>query len=328
MRRAVLLLLLPLAAAGAVPARRAPAAKPAADAGPAPMHVVLQTDWYAQPEHGGFYQALARGFYREQGLDVEIRQGGPTTQPAQMVATGRADFAITDSGTVIVAAGRGIPFVMLGAYMQRDPQAIMFHRESGIRGFRDLDGRNIMAAPGAPFIDILERRYGIRVSITPLDFGMSRFLARPDFIQQCFVTNEPYYVRLHGVDPGVLLISDCGFSPYRVWFASRRLARERPALARAFSRATIRGWLDYIGGDPGPANALIASLNPRMDAPFMDFSVRAMRQYRLVTGDPSADEAVGRIRRGRIATLIGQLAGIGLLDHAVTPDEVLDAGAP
>ncbi len=326
MRLASLLLLLPLAAA-AVPTRKT-AEPPRGDAAPALEHVVLQTDWYAQPEHGGFYQALARGFYREEGLDVEIRQGGPTTQPAQMVATGRADFAITDSGAVIVAAGRGLPFVMLGAYMQRDPQAIMFHRESGIRGFRDLDGRNIMAGPGAPFIDIIERRYGIRVSITPLDFGMSRFLARPDFIQQCFVTNEPYYVRQHGVDPGVLMISDSGFSPYRVWFATRRLARERPALARAFSRATIRGWLDYIGGDPSPANALIASLNPRMDAPFIAFSVGAMRQYRLVTGDPSAGEAVGRIRRERIATLIGQLGGIGLLDSPVAPADVLDGGAP
>jgi NitT/TauT family transport system substrate-binding protein len=324
---ALLVLLLPLAA-GAPQVRKDAKPQPRADAGPGLTHVVLQTDWYAQPEHGGFYQALARGFYRREGLDVEIRQGGPATQPAQMVATGRADFAIADSGTVIVAASRGIPFVMLGAYMQRDPQAIMFHRESGIRGFRDLDGRNIMAAPGAPFIDIIERRYRIRVSVTPLDFGMSRFLARPDFIQQCFVTNEPYYVRLHGVDPGVLPISDCGFSPYRVWFASRRLARERPALARAFSRATIRGWTDYIGGDPAPANALIASLNPAMDAPFMAFSVRAMRRYRLVTGDPAAGEAVGRIRRERIATLIGQLSGIGLLDGAVTPDEVLDTGAP
>jgi len=301
-----------------------PPAGDATGAAPALTHVVLQTDWYAQPEHGGFYQAVVKGYYRAAGLDVEIRQGSPSTQPAQVLATGRADFAIGSSNDVMTAAGRGIPFVMLGAFMQRDPQGIMFHHESGIRSFRDLDGRNIMAAPGAPFLDVLERLYHIHVSVTPLDFGMSRFLANPDFIQQCFVTNEPFYVRQHGAHADVLLISDCGFSPYRVWFARRSFITEHPDIVRAFTAASIRGWQDYIAGDPAAANALIASLNPKMDPAFMDYSLRAMRSYRLVTGDPARGEAVGRIQRARIGLLLRQLNDIGLLDHPLSVDDVFD----
>src|SRR5258707_1115815 len=116
-----------------------------ASVGPAALtKVTLQTDWYAEPEHGGFYQALIKGYYREAGLDVEIIQGGPATRPQQVVATGQADFALGRSDDVIVWATRGVPLVMVGALMQRDPQALMFHSESGIRTFKDLDGRNIM----------------------------------------------------------------------------------------------------------------------------------------------------------------------------------------
>jgi NitT/TauT family transport system substrate-binding protein len=286
---------------------------------------VFQTDWYAQPEHGGFYQALVKGYYRAAGLDVEIRQGNPATRPQQVVATGQADIAMGRSDDVIIFASRGIPVVMLGGFMQRDPQAIMFHEESGIRTFKDLNGRNLMAVPGSYFIPIMERTYGIKVAITPSDFGMSRFLADKEFVQQCFLTNEPYYVRKQGAKVGVLVLSDTGFSPYRVWYTRKDFVRDHPDVAQAFSTASIRGWAEYVSGDRREADAKIASLNPKMEPEFMDFSVHAMQEYRLISGDPAAGDAIGRITRERVETEIRQLAGIGLLDHPVAPEDVFDA---
>jgi NitT/TauT family transport system substrate-binding protein len=295
------------------------------DAGGRPLlRVSLQTDWFAQPEHGGFYEALVKGYYRDAGLDVEIRQASPSTIGQQVVALGQADFGIGSSNDVVVAAARGVPLVMVGALMQRDPQGLMVHRESAIRTFKDLDGHKIMALPGSPFIDVLEKIYGIRLSVTPTDFGMDRFLADKNFVQQCFVTNEPYYVSQQGSDPQVLLISDSGFSPYRVWYARRQFLTEHPDIVRAFTAASIRGWREYLNGDRAAADALIASLNPKMVPAFMNYSVEAMRKYRLVAGDPAAGEAVGRISRTRLALLIQQLGGVGLLDHPVTVDDVFD----
>jgi len=301
-------------------------AAPAAAAGAKPLvKVVFQTDWFAQPEHGGFYQALVKGYYREAGLDVEIRQGNPTTIPAQVVATGRADFAMGRSDDVIIAAGRGVPLMLLGGFMQCDPQAIMFHEESGIHSFNDLNGRNLMAVPGSAFITIMENKFHIKVAITPTDFGMNRFLADNNFVQQCFLTNEPYYVRKEGAHVGVLVLSDTGFSPYRVWYARRDFVASHPDVVRAFAAASTRGWSEYIAGDRAAADARIASLNPKMETAFMDFSVHAMQEYHLITGDPAAGDAIGRIRRDRIETQIRQLSGIGLLDRPVTVDEVFDA---
>lgn len=284
--------------------------------------VILQTDWYAQPEHGGFYQALVKGYYREAGLDVEILQGGPNAMVTQKVATGVAHFGMGRSDEVAISNGRGIPVMMIAAFMQRDPQGIMFHRESGIKTFKDLDGRNLMALAGSAFIPIVERTYNIKLAITQLDYGLSRFLANKDLVQQCFVTNEPYYLRAQGVDPGVLLLSDTGFSPYRVFYARRDFIEKNPKIVEAFAAASIRGWADYISGDRAEANARIASLNPKMNPEFMDYSVTAMKNYRLVEGDASAGDAIGQIRRARVERELEQLRSIGQLDRPLTVDDV------
>ena len=286
--------------------------------------IILQTDWYAQPEHGGFYQAVAKGYYREVGLDVTIQQGGPNVVTIQKVALGITQFGIGRSDQLMIAAGENIPVVMLGALMQRDPQAIMFHKESGIHDFKDLDGRSIMAVPGSGWLTLMERKYGIKISVTPLDYGLSRFLADKNFVQQCFITNEPFYVRQQGVDPGVLPLSDTGFSPYRVWFTSRDFIKKNPEAVRAFTEASIRGWRDYLDGDRKDADAKIGSLNQQMKAEFITFCVGAMKQYELVTGDSAKGETVGQIDPARVANEIKQLAELGILSRPVKPDDVFD----
>jgi NitT/TauT family transport system substrate-binding protein len=311
------------------------APKTAPGGGPALTKVILQTDWYAEPEHGGFYLALVKGYYREAGLDVEISQGGPNSMPPQKVATGAATFAIGRSDDVAIACSRGVPIVMVGALMQRDPQAIMFHRESGIHTFKDLDGRNIMAVPGSTFLPIMEQTFHIKVAVTPLDFGLSRFMADKNFVQQCFITNEPFYVRKEGANVDTLLLSDTGFSPYRVWYAKKNYIAEHPDVVRAFTAASIRGWREYITGDPTEANARISSLNPKMDPDFMNYSLKAMQDFKLVTGDPALGEAIGQIRRERIEHELKQLAGIGqferpldvVFDDRFLPAEAQPAGA-
>lgn len=284
--------------------------------------VILQTDWYAQPEHGGFYQAVAEGYYAEVGLDVEILPGGPNALVAQKVAQGRAHFAIGRSDDVIIAVARGVPLVMAGALMQRDPQAIMFHKGSGIEDFEDLDGRTVMTTPGSAFIEIMERTFNIDVAVTPLDYGMNRFLADENFIQQCFITNEPYYVAREGADAGVLLLSDSGFEPYRVWYCRKSYAEENPEIVRAFTEASIRGWREYLHGDRTKANALIAERNPKMDAEFMAFSANAMKEHKLVSGIEEHGDAIGLIQEARIQKLINQLHEIGMIDRVIPVEEV------
>jgi NitT/TauT family transport system substrate-binding protein len=286
------------------------------------IKVTLQTDWYAQAEHGGFYQALAEGYYEQEGLKVEILQGGPNALSVQRVASGATEFSIGRSDDIIIQVARGIPLVMIGALMQHDPQGILVHEEGGVKEFADLDGKAIMATPGSVFIDVLRSIYGITIDIIPLDYGMNRFIADKEFIQQCFVTNEPYYVRQAGANPRTLLISDSGFAPYRVMFANRNFADRHPEVVAAFTRASIRGWESYMDGPREKANALIRSFNVKMTEEFMLYSIDVMESKGLVRGR-NPEEAVGRLSFQRIAEQIETLQEIGLLDRAVTPAEVV-----
>lgn len=285
--------------------------------------VTLQTDWYAEPEHGGFYQAQAAGLYQAAGLDVTIAQGHPNLVPAEVVGSGRAAFGIGRTDDIIVDASRGVPLVMLAALMEKDPLAIMYHEGQGIHSFQDLNGRTLMAVPGSNFITILEKAEGISLRVTPSDFGIARFLADPAMVTQCFATNEPYYARRAGAAVGVLLASDCGFSPCRVWFTSRPFLARHPDVVRAFTEASLRGWAEYVDGDRAAADARLEALNPRMTPDFIRYCVAAMHEYHLIGGDPAAGDAPGRINVSRIAEQIRQLGAVGLLSHPVAVKDLL-----
>jgi NitT/TauT family transport system substrate-binding protein len=285
--------------------------------------IVLQTDWFAQPEHGGFYQAVANGYYREVGLEVDIRQGGPNALTGQRVVRNIAQFGIGRSDDVMIQRSRGLPLVVVGAMMQRDPQGILFHASDSIESFADLDGRTIMAAPGSPFIEAIERAYNISINIRPLTYGMEQFLADKRFIQQCFITNEPYYARFHGAEPGVLLIADSGFDPYRVIFTNEDMLTNHRDVVERFVAASLRGWYSYMTGDRTKADAIIAERHDKMqDANFREYSVGAMRRYNLIWGNPEEGQFLGNLNRERIERNMQQLVSIGLLSRPVDIDEV------
>src|SRR5580704_3202713 len=105
--------------------------------------VVLQADWYPQPEHGGFYDALIRGYYKEEGLDVTILPGGPYANSDQLVSVGTVQFGMGSSDHTLEAIDNGVPLVAVGATMQHDPQAVMVHADSPVRSFQDLDGHAV-----------------------------------------------------------------------------------------------------------------------------------------------------------------------------------------
>ena len=285
--------------------------------------VRFQTDWFPQPEHGGYYQALAKGYYTAEGLDVTILPGGPNAQVMARVATGRADLGMTNGDDVIVAVARGVPLKMVAAEMQRDAQGIMFHRSNPLQNLRDLNGRTVMAGAGSVWIKVLEQRLGVHFNLLPLAGDLARFMNDKKFMQQCFVTNEPYFARQHGADAGALLISSDDYSPYRVIFSSNDYIAKNPEIVRRFVHATLKGWTDYLTGDPTPANALLKKLRPDLPDDFFAYSIKAMKDYQLVLGDPRRDERMGQLTSERLERQIKLLQEVGVLDKSVATKDVV-----
>lgn len=283
---------------------------------PAPFKLTVQLDWVAEPEHGGFYQAQARGFFREEGLDVTLIPGGPGAQPMPMVATGRADIAQADGTATFLQQAEGLPVVQFAAVFQDDPAGILVHADSSVRKFEDLNGKTIIARPGWPFLKFLEKKYGLKVTVVPQNFSVSAFLGNKEALQQGYYIAEPYHItHAGGKAPRFLSTWDAGFRAYAVLVTNRRFARENPDQLRAFMRAYLRGWRDYLEGDPRPAHDAMKQANATNTDEFMMFSRKMIIDEKLVTGRDAdgGPEKIGRLDPARIARQIAQLEELGLL---------------
>lgn len=292
---------------------------PGATAGAKPSlrKVVFQTDWFPQAEHGGFYQALAKGYYAQAGIDVDILSGGPGAGIKLKVVRGDADFGMLKSDDIIVAASRGLPLVMIAATLQHDPQAVMVHADSPVRSLKDLKGRVVIASASMTWIPYIQKKYGITFDLKPNTYGLGDFLANKDAIQQCFVTNEPFFAQQHGRPVRTLPLAGSGYDCYHVIFCRRELARTSPDVVRAFVHASIRGWRDYLQADPAPAHALILRRNPQMSPELLDFSRSEMIIRALVHGDPAKGEDIGQLSLVRLTEEMQMLLDLKILDAPV-----------
>lgn len=294
--------------------------------GPELQKIILQTDWYAQPEHAGFYYAVEAGYYADLGLDVEIRPGANMTGVPQLVATKRIQFALGTSDNMLMAASRGIPLVGLFPYFQHDPQCVMAHKSSGITTLAQLDGRTVMIAPGAGYVQYLQKTLGIRIQIVPLDYSLTRFLADPEFIQQCFLTNEPYYVEQQGIEASVIPMSTSGFDPYRLVYSNAEYVAQNPDIVKHFVEASKKGWQSYIETDGDIAHQKISALNPQHTEASMTWTKNAMEQYRLIAGYEEEGEYFGLFERARIEEQISQLTELKMLDGTLDLDQTFPLG--
>ena len=316
--------LLVLAAIFAVGCGREQSATPtqANAAPPALRKVIFQSDWFPQAEHGGFYQALARGFYRDAGLDVEIRPGGPGVGIKVPVASGDVDFGMNRSDDVMVVASRGLPLIMVAAILQHDPQSLMVHADSPVRRLADLQGRTVTASVGMTWIPYVQKRYGITFDLKPNGHGIAAFLADPAAIQQCFVTNEPFYAAQRGVKVRTLPLAESGYGGYHVIICRRDLIRQSPELVRVFVAASLRGWRDYLEGDPASAHDLILKRNPQMSRELLAFSRGEMIARSLVTGDRARGDDIGQLSLDRLSAQQEVLLALKIMDSPVPIDTV------
>ena len=284
---------------------------------PVTRKVVFQMDWFPQAEQGGFYQALAKGFYSEVGLNVDMRPGGPGVAIKIPVAKGDADFGIYRSDDVMLAAGRGLPLMMIAATFQHDPQALMVHDGSPVKSFEDLQGRTVTAALGMAWIPYIQKKYGIKFDLKPLNYGLAGFLADKTTVQQCFMTNEPFYVQQRGLKVRTLALADSGYDIYQTIICRRELARTQPELVRAFVAASVRGWRDYLDGDPTPAHAVILERNSQTTREQLEFSRGQMIAHSLIKGDRTQGEDIGQLSLERIAREMAVLVDLKIMDAPV-----------
>ncbi len=279
--------------------------------------VRLQLDWYPQPEHGGFYTALLQGYYKAEGLDVTLLPLPQYGSVAQLIATGKADVGLGSSDQILEWDSNGLPLEAVAATMQHDPQAIMVHAASPVHDFKDLEGHSVSAQTGATWLKYVILRYNLhQVKQVPSTLSIANFLADPNYVQQIFITSEPFFAKQAGADVRTILISSSGYDPYRVQFTTHDYAAQHPDVVAKFVRASIRGWNAYLQ-DPGPTNAYLLKLNPALNPEQEAFTAKALKEGNFITGSEAGSAQTGRMAAARWQTSYDQLKSIGILQGPV-----------
>jgi NitT/TauT family transport system substrate-binding protein len=256
------------------------------------------TDWRAQAEHGGFYQALATGEYRKRGLDVQIIQGGPGVNVPQLLASGAVELGMGSNSFIVMnLAQEQAPVKAVAAYFQKDPQVLIAHPDPALNTLADLKGRPVLLADASvtAFWIWLKAKYGYTDDqVRKYNFNPAPFLADKRVVQQGYVTSEPYTIEKQaGLKPRVFLLADEGYPGYATMvLAPERLIAKNPQAVQAFVEATAQGWRDYLHGDASAADALIRKDNPEMTQDLLDQARAKMKAYGIVE---SGDAAPGRI---------------------------------
>jgi NitT/TauT family transport system substrate-binding protein len=276
----------------------------------------FQTNWRAQAEHGGFYQAVATGIYAKHGIETEIRMGGPQQDPNALLLAGRVDFIMNNAFAGFNYAKENLPFVVIAAMFQKDPQVLMAHPGAGHDTLAAMKGKPILIGAGGrtSYWPFLRAKFGFTdEQIRPYTFNLAPFLSDKSAIQQGFLSSEPFSATLAGVTPVVHLLADAGFENYQTTInTSRRLIESKPDFVQRFVNASIEGWYSYIYGDPTPGNALIKKDNPDMTDDKIAYAIKAMKDYGIVDSGDTKQYGIGAMTDARWASFFKSNAEAGV----------------
>lgn len=258
------------------------------------------TDWRAQGEHGGFYQALASGEYAKRGLDVTIMQGGPSVNVPQLLAAGAIEMGMGSNSFIpLNMAKEKVPVKAVAAFFQKDPQVLIAHPGTGVAKIADMAGRPILLADASKtaFWVWLKAKYGFTdAQVRSYNYSLAPFLADKRAIVQGYLSSEPYQVEKEGgFKPEVFLLADEGYPGYATMvLAPDKLIADDPAVVMNFVAASARGWKAYLHGDPSAADALIMKDNPEMTAVLLANAREQMRKHGIVeSGDTAGGYNIG-----------------------------------
>ncbi|MCY1058565.1 ABC transporter substrate-binding protein [Nannocystis sp. SCPEA4] len=282
-----------------------------------PAKVRIALNWFPEVEHGGYFAALVHGYYKEEGLDVELVSGRPEAPVLPQVAAGRVDFGVADGSEILLARAQGAPVVALVAGLQKSPRCIMVHEASGITDLADLKTGSLHMSVREPFSTFLRAHYKWpeTLQIVPYSGSVAPFLLDPRAAQQGYVFSEPIIAEAQGAKVRCILVADLGFNPYAsVLVTSESLLASRPELAARVAAATVRGWEQYLR-DPSATNAEIRARNTELSPEILAKGATALAPLAAPAGTKP-----GAMDPARWKALADQLVELGLVSPgAVDP---------
>jgi NitT/TauT family transport system substrate-binding protein len=285
--------------------------------------VSFGTNWVAEAEHGGHYQALVDGTYRRYGLDVTIVPGGPQVNNRILLPVGKLDFFMSaNTLQSFDAVEQNVPTLAVAAMFQKDPQVLIAHPDQGIDKFEDLKQLTLFISKEglASYFQWLKADFGFsEARVKPYTSNAQPFLADKRSAMQGYATSEPYAIEREArFKPKVFLIADEGFNSYSTLIETRRdLVERKPDLVQRFVDASIIGWANYLYGDNKAANALIRRNNPEMTDELVAYSIAKMKEYGIVDSGDTASLGIGAMTDARMQNFYDKMLRAGVVKPSI-----------
>ncbi|MDH2405533.1 ABC transporter substrate-binding protein [Bradyrhizobium sp. SSUT18] len=281
--------------------------------------VTFGTNWVAEAEHGGFFQAVADGTYKRYGLDVTIVPGGPNENNRMLLIAGKIDFFMAANTLMSFdAIANNVPVVTIAAVFQKDPQVMLTQPDAKVARIEDLKPLTLFVSKEGmtSYFQWLKSEYGFsEKNVRPYNFNPQPFIANPKSAMQGYVTSEPFAVeKAAGFKPNVLLLADYGFNTYSTLIESRRdVVEKKPDLVQRFVDASMIGWYNYIYRDNSAGNAMIKKLNPEMTDELLTYSVAKMKEYGIVDSGESLKNGIGAMSDERYTSFFNKMVKAGVV---------------
>ena len=282
----------------------------------AQQKVTFQSNWFAQAEHGGLYQALAEGTFKKYGLDVTIKMGGPQINGLQLLAVGQVDIFMGFDIQNYKAWEQGVQAVSVGTFFQKDPIVVIAH--SDVKTFADLKSKTVLVSTDGQtnWWPWAKAKYGFKDEQTrPYTFNVQPFVADKNLAMQGYLTSETLAVQKGGVkDAKVFLLADLGYPPYTETITVlKKTIETNPKMIEAFVKASMEGWKSYLK-NPAPANALIKKDNPAMTDELLAYGLMKMKEMGIVDGGDAAKLGIGIITEARMKQTWDMMVANKLVD--------------
>jgi NitT/TauT family transport system substrate-binding protein len=281
--------------------------------------VSFGTNWVAEAEHGGFFQAVADGTYKSYGLDVTIVPGGPNANNRTLLIEGKLDFFMSaNTLQSFDAVANNLPVVTVAAMFQKDPQVLLAHPVAKITKLENLRPLTLFVSKEglAGYFQWLRSEYGFSESkVKPYTFNPQPFLVDKKSAMQGYVTSEPFVIEKQaGFKPTIMLLADYGFNGYSTLVETRReLTEQKPDLVQRFVDASIIGWYNYLYGDSKPGNAMIKKLNPEMTDELLAYSTAKMKEFGIVDSGDTVRDGIGAMTDARVASFFDKMSRAGVV---------------
>jgi NitT/TauT family transport system substrate-binding protein len=286
--------------------------------------VTFSTNWLADPEAGGYFQALVDGTYTKAGLDVTILPGGPTSNGAMLLIAGKIEFFM--GGDMIgdfLNVQNDVPLITVAAHFQKNPQCFMAHPGVGRDKWEDLPAANpafVSAGAVNTFWAWMRAAYGFKdENIKPYNFNSAPFIIEPQSIQQGYITSEPFEVERQGhFKPNVFLLTDYGYTTYSTQVVTRReFVEKHPDIVQRFVNASTIGWYHYLYGDNSKANAAIKKENPELSDEQIAFSIEKLKEYGIVDSGDTLTKGIGAMTDERWSDFYNKMVKAGVVKAGI-----------